>query len=39
MVGRFDIESTKPAWALGYLFDIVLKGRDETPFEDHHHDD
>lgn len=38
MVGRFDIESTKPAWALGYLFDIVLKGRDETPFEDHDHD-
>ncbi len=39
MVGRFDINSTKPAWALGYLFDIVLKGRDETPFEDHDHDD
>jgi len=39
MVGRFDIKSTKPAYALGYLFDIVLKGRDETPFEDHHHDD
>ena len=38
MVGRFDIKTTKPAWALGYLFDVVLKGRDETPFEDDHHD-
>ncbi|WP_200940809.1 protocatechuate 3,4-dioxygenase subunit beta [Sphingomonas sp. Leaf339] len=38
MVGRFDIKTTKPAWALGYLFDVVLKGRNETPFEDHDHD-
>ena len=42
MVGRFDIDTTVPAWVLGYLFDIVLKGRDETPFEpdagdDHDH--
>jgi protocatechuate 3,4-dioxygenase beta subunit len=33
MVARFDIETTKPNWALGYLFDIVLRGRDATPFE------
>jgi protocatechuate 3,4-dioxygenase beta subunit len=33
MVSRFDIETTKPAWALGYLFDIVLRGRDATPME------
>jgi protocatechuate 3,4-dioxygenase beta subunit len=33
MVSRFDIASTQPNWALGYLFDIVLKGRDQTPFE------
>jgi len=33
MVARFDIETTKPAWALGYLFDIVLRGRDATPME------
>jgi protocatechuate 3,4-dioxygenase beta subunit len=33
MVARFDIETTKPSWALGYLFDIVLRGRDATPME------
>jgi protocatechuate 3,4-dioxygenase, beta subunit len=33
MVARFDIETTKPAWALGYLFDVVLRGRDATPME------
>jgi protocatechuate 3,4-dioxygenase beta subunit len=38
MVCRFDIDSTKPNWALGYLFDVVLKGRDATPFEDGSHD-
>jgi protocatechuate 3,4-dioxygenase beta subunit len=38
LVGRFDIRSTQPAWALGYLFDIVLKGRDQTPFEAGDHD-
>lgn len=36
MVARFDIETTEPNRALGYLFDIVLKGRDGTPFEDGH---
>jgi protocatechuate 3,4-dioxygenase beta subunit len=39
MVARFDIATTEPNWALGYLFDVVLKGRDQTPFEDGHHDD
>ena len=34
MVARFDMATTQPNWALGYLFDIVLKGRDQTPFED-----
>jgi protocatechuate 3,4-dioxygenase beta subunit len=38
MVARFDIGTTVPNWALGYLFDIVLKGRDQTPFEGGHHD-
>jgi protocatechuate 3,4-dioxygenase beta subunit len=38
MVGRFDIKTTQPAWALGYLFDVVLKGRDATPFEEGDHD-
>lgn len=38
MVCRFDIHTTQPNWALGYLFDIVLKGRDQTPFEESDHD-
>jgi protocatechuate 3,4-dioxygenase beta subunit len=31
LVSRFDIETTQPNWALGYLFDVVLRGRDATP--------
>jgi len=38
MVSRFDLATTRPDWALGYLFDVVLKGREQTPFEDDHHD-
>lgn len=34
MVSRFDIATTEPNWALGYLFDVVLRGREQTPFED-----
>ena len=33
MVSAFDISLTTPEWALGYRFDIVLRGRDETPME------
>nr|WP_156640507.1 protocatechuate 3,4-dioxygenase subunit beta [Bosea sp. PAMC 26642] len=39
MIARFDIGTTVPNWALGYNFDIVLRGRDQTPFEDDHDDD
>ena len=28
---RFDLEITEPEWALGYRFDIVLRGRGATP--------
>jgi protocatechuate 3,4-dioxygenase, beta subunit len=31
MICRFDLESTKPEWALGYVFDIVLRGPAATP--------
>jgi protocatechuate 3,4-dioxygenase beta subunit len=31
MVARFDLATTRPDWALGYLFDIVLRGPDATP--------
>ena len=33
LVSRFDLALTQPEWALGYRFDIVLRGRDATPFE------
>jgi protocatechuate 3,4-dioxygenase, beta subunit len=33
MVSQFDLELTEPEWALGYRFDIVLRGRDQTPME------
>jgi len=31
MVARFALDATVPEWALGYRFDIVLRGRDATP--------
>jgi protocatechuate 3,4-dioxygenase, beta subunit len=34
MIATFDLETTEPEWALGYKFDIVLDGRDDTPMED-----
>jgi len=34
LIARFDLALTKPDWALGYRFDIVLRGRSGTPFED-----
>jgi protocatechuate 3,4-dioxygenase beta subunit len=33
LVSRFDIASTQPAFALGYLFDVVLRGQQATPME------
>lgn len=33
LVSAFDWETTIPEMALGYTFDIVLRGRDETPME------
>ena len=34
MVARFDIDVTEPDWALGYTWDIVLRGRDATPLDE-----
>lgn len=34
LVSRFDLSLTKPEWALGYAFDIVVRGPDATPFEE-----
>ena len=36
MVSRFDIDKTRRDWALAYDFDIVLRGREMTPFEEEH---
>ena len=33
LIADFDIELTQPEWALGYHWDIVLRGRDATVFE------
>ena len=33
MISTYDHESTKEEWALAFHFDIVLRGRDATPFE------
>ena len=32
-MSRFDLERTQPDWALAYRWDVVLRGRDQTPFE------
>ena len=34
LVSRFDLALTRPEWALGFAFDIVLRGPDSTPFEE-----
>jgi len=34
MIAAFDLTVTQPEWALGYRFDIVLRGDQATPFED-----
>jgi protocatechuate 3,4-dioxygenase beta subunit len=34
MVSSFDLNRTVPNWALAYSFDIVLRGREATPFEE-----
>ena len=31
MVSNFDLDVTEPEFALGYIFDIVLRGRNATP--------
>lgn len=36
LIARFDLETTQPEWALGYQFDIVLRGREATPMEEPH---
>jgi protocatechuate 3,4-dioxygenase beta subunit len=33
LVSRFDLETTRPQWALCFVFDLVLRGSAATPFE------
>jgi protocatechuate 3,4-dioxygenase, beta subunit len=33
LIAQFDLDITQPEFALGYRFDIVLRGRDATPTE------
>jgi len=33
LVSEFSMDVTEPEWALGYSFDIVLRGRKATPLE------
>ena len=32
-ISRFDYEQTQDNWALAFRWDIVLRGRGQTPFE------
>jgi protocatechuate 3,4-dioxygenase, beta subunit len=38
LISRFDWDATRPDWALGFAFDIVLRGRAATPMEEPHDD-
>lgn len=33
LIADFDLAATQPEWALGYRFNIILRGREATPFE------
>ena len=34
LISRFDLDTTEPEWALGYRWDITLRGPEGTVFED-----
>jgi protocatechuate 3,4-dioxygenase beta subunit len=35
LISRYDPELSQPEYALGYRFEIVMRGPQSTPFEDH----
>jgi protocatechuate 3,4-dioxygenase beta subunit len=39
MISSYDHDTTTEEWALGFRFDIVLRGREQTPFESEPDDD
>src|SRR5580700_6975928 len=34
LIARWSLELTEPEWSLGYVWDIVVAGRDATPLDD-----
>jgi protocatechuate 3,4-dioxygenase beta subunit len=32
-ISQFELNRTEPGWSLGFRFDIVVRGRESTPFE------
>jgi protocatechuate 3,4-dioxygenase beta subunit len=36
LVSSLDMKRAQPDYALAYIFDIVLRGRSDTPFEENH---
>jgi protocatechuate 3,4-dioxygenase, beta subunit len=38
-VSTYDHDLTRENWSLGYRWDIVLRGRDATPFQSEADDD
>jgi len=34
LISKFDLSITRPEWALGYRFDVVLRGRGATPMQE-----
>ena len=34
LIAGFDLSVTEPDWALGFRFDLVLRGREQTPMVD-----
>lgn len=39
LISRFDYDRTRPEWALAFEFDIILRGRNATLFENSDDDD
>ena len=34
LVSRFDLSRTQPEWALGFTWDVIVRGENATPFEE-----
>ena len=36
LVSRFDMDRSEPGHLLAYAWDVVLRGKSDTPFEESH---